>query len=142
MLRKTTAFILILLFLPALLFSAAQFWVLDQTNWINTGAKTDYYRFNYQTVLNLDQEFKQPTYSNDHYNNEQYISKNNAIASIGVSGCSHRIIYTIDTNGGTFISQSDSSKDRHMFPASKKAASSRNESTLNRYSRFISNLIS
>ncbi len=115
MFRKTNAFILILLFLPALLFAVANFWVLDQTDWLNTGAKTDYYRFNYQTVLNLDQEFKQPTYSTDHYNNEQYISKNNAIASIGVSGCNHRIIYTINTNGGTFVSQSDSSKYREYY---------------------------
>ena len=115
MFRKTNAFILILLFLPALLFAVANFWVLDQTDWINTTSKTDYYRFNYQTVLDLDQEFKQPNYSTSQYNNTQYISNLNAIASVGVSGCNHRIIYTIDTHGGTFVSQSDSSKYREYY---------------------------
>ena len=114
--RKTSAFIMILLFVPVLLFSAAQFWVLDQTNWINSTLRTDYYRFNFQTVMDLDQQFKQPSYSTDHYNNAQYISEANAIASVGVAGCEHKVIYTIQAlNDGKFVSQSDPSKFRSYF---------------------------
>ena len=113
--RRTAAFIMILLFVPVLLFSAAQFWVLDSTDWLNPTSSTDYYRFNFQTVLNLDQQFKQPSYSSYDYGNTQYISSMNAIASVGVSGCEHKIIYTIDTHGGVFRSQSDTSKYRSFY---------------------------
>ncbi len=114
--RRTIVFIMIFLFTPAILFSAAQFWVLDSTDWIKTTQYTDYYRFNFQTVMNLDQQFLQPSYSSDDYGDTQYISSKNAIASVGVSGCEHKIIYTIEAlHDGTFVSQSDPSKYRSYY---------------------------
>ena len=114
--KKTTAsIIMILLFVPAMIFSAAQFWVLDNTDWLNPTSSTDYYRFNFQTVLNLDQQFKQPGYATSYYGDTDYISSANSIASVGVSGCEHKIIYTIDTHSGTFVSQSDPSKYRSFY---------------------------
>ena len=114
--KKKLLFLLIsILILPSLVFAAAEFWVLDATDWIGQGQNVYKYRFNFQTVMNLADSFQHATYSQDHYNNEQYISAKNAIASVGVAGCNHKINYTVNTHGGTFVSQSDPSKYRSYY---------------------------
>lgn len=115
--KKTALLITILLFIPLMLFATGSFWVLDATNWINPESGTPYYRFGFQTVMNLTDIFLQPTYSTDHYGNEQYISSKNAIATAGVQDCDHKINFTVSTNGGHFVSQSDPSKYRSYYVA-------------------------
>ena len=115
MTRKRLSLIMILLLLPALIYAAAEFWVLDATDYINTQSGTYYYRFNFQTVMDLSLSYLQPTYSTSQYNHPSYISANNAIATVGVSGCDHNINYTISTGDGRFTSQSDPSKYRTFY---------------------------
>ena len=113
--KKIALFIAILLFLPLMIFATGSFWVLDATNWIDTTSGTPYYRFGFQTVMSLSDVFLQPTYSTDHYGNEQYISSKNAIATAGVKDCNHKINFTVSTNGGQFVSQTDPSKTRSYY---------------------------
>ena len=105
--------IILAIFVPLLAFSAESFFVLDATDWIDPSSGTPYYRYNFQSVMNLSDVFEQPTYSQSDYQNK--LSSANAIAAVGVAGCSDRIRYIIDTHGGTFVSQSDPSKYRSYY---------------------------
>ncbi len=109
--KRFLILILLIILVPVLAFSAESFFVLDATDWVrSTGS---YYRYNFQSVMNLSDVFEHPNYSKSDYDSK--LSSDNAIAAIGVAGVSHNIRYTIDTHGGTFVSQSDPSKYRSYY---------------------------
>jgi hypothetical protein len=111
MMKRFLILILLIILVPVLAFSAESFFVLDATDWVrSTGS---YYRYNFQSVMNLSDVFEHPNYSKSDYDSK--LSSDNAIAAIGVAGVSHNIRYTIDTHGGTFVSQSDPSKYRSYY---------------------------
>ena len=103
--------IILAIFVPLLAFSAESFFVLDATDWVDDSGS--YYRYNFQSVMNLSDVFEQPNYSQSDYKNK--LSSANAIAAVGVAGVAHNIKYTFNTHGGTFVSQSDPSKYRSYY---------------------------
>lgn len=113
MMKRLLLLLLLIIVVPLMTVSAESFFVLDATDWIDPEPGTSYYRYNFQSVMNLSDVFEQPNYSQSDYKNK--LSSANAIAAIGVAGVSHRIKYTINTHGGTFVSQSDPSKYRSYY---------------------------
>lgn len=105
--------LLLILVVPFITFADGTFFVLDSTDWTNSQSGTPYYRYNFQSVIDLSDVFEQPTYSQSDYQTK--LSSANAIATVGVANSSHKIRYTINTNGGTFVSQSDPSKYRSYY---------------------------
>ena len=111
--KRFLILLLLIIAVPLMTVSAESFFVLDATDWINSTPQTPYYRYNFQSVMNLSDVFEQPNYSQSDYQNK--LSSANAIAAVGVADCSHRIRYTFNTHGGTFVSQSDPSKYRSYY---------------------------
>ena len=148
--KRIVVIIFILAVASSLLF-AESFWCINSTHNINTEKngnrwKYDAYRYNYSTVFDLSTFY---SYTSGNYWNQQTITSpkisdynvtdrldsSRAIGTVGVGGCSHEIEYTIDTNGGKFISQSDPSKTREFFVAFVPDFSS-TSSTTGRYYYF------
>ena len=120
--------IILAIFVPILVFSAESFFVLDATDWIN--ASGSYYRYSFKSVMKLSDVFEQPNYSQSDYQNK--LSSDNAIAAVGVAGVSHRIKYTFDTHGGTFVSQSDPTKYRSYYIVASPDYSNSNTGEISR----------
>lgn len=104
---------LVVLLSFTLLFAAddSRFYCITATT--NTGSGNGEYRFEYSTVINLTDYFNgTPKYSDY----EGKLNASNAIGTIGVANCNHRILYTIKaTNQSRFVSQSDPSKYREYY---------------------------
>ena len=103
---------------------AESFWCLNATQNINTDTDwwgnytTDAYRFNYSTVFDLNTYYNKSgrtTPKLSDYNTTNGLNEAKAIGTVGVGGCDHAITYTISTNGGKFVSQSDPSKFRSFY---------------------------
>ena len=109
------AFILLAIMLLSMAFAFAadssRFYTLNATT--NVGTQTGQYRFNYSTVINLEDYFNgTPKYSD--YKGK--LNESNAIGTVGVASCAHEIKYTITaTDEGRFVSQSDHSKYRDYY---------------------------
>lgn len=100
----------------SLLFAVDNFFFINATTRIGASGAT--YRFDYSTVFNLSDHFNGTPRYNDYAgqsNPNGELNSSRAMGTCGVSGCSDRIIYTISTNGGAFVSQSDPSKYREYY---------------------------
>lgn len=116
---KKLLLLIILMFVSSIAFGVESFWCLNATT--NVQSSGDHYRFNYSTVFDLSSAFTtnsgKPRYSD--YASQSYpnnpLNSSRALATVGVAGCEHQIIYTINTNGGKFVSQSDPSKYCYFY---------------------------
>lgn len=99
----------------------ARFYTLNATE--NTGDGSQY-RFSYTTVFNLEDYFTGglngtiPVYLD--YATKRYperkLNESKSLATVGVAGCEHQIVYTITAKDeGRFVSQSDPSKYREYY---------------------------
>lgn len=114
--KKLILVLSIFVLFSATVFAVESFWCLNATT--NVSSSGDHYRFNYSTVFDLSTYYN---YSNrttpriSDYKQTNGLDGTKAIGTVGVGGCSHAIIYTIDTNGGRFVSESDPSKYRKFY---------------------------
>lgn len=114
--RKLILVLSIFILFSATAFAVESFWCLNATT--NVSSSGDHYRFNYSTVFDLSTYYN---YNNrttpiiSDYKQTNGLDGTKAIGTVGVGGCSHSIIYTIDTNGGKFVSASDPSKYRTFY---------------------------
>ncbi len=114
---KKLILILSILFLFSVsVFAVESFWCLNAT--ANVSSSGDHYRFNYSTVFDLSTYFSGTPKFSDYAgqsNPNGKLNESRAIGTVGVGGCDHAIEYTISTNGGKFVSQSDPSKYREFY---------------------------
>ena len=116
---KKLLLLIILVFVSSIAFGVESFWCLNATT--NVSSSGDHYRFNYSTVYDLTAEFTtnngKPRFSDyaDRQHQSNPLNSSRALATVGVADCEHQIVYTINTNGGKFVSQSDPSKYCYFY---------------------------
>ncbi len=110
---------LILIMVSSFVFAEESFWCLNATE--NHASSGDHYRFDYSTVYDLTNAFTahsgKPRLGDyaDQNHQSNPLNQSRALGTVGVGGCEHKITYTINTNGGQFVSQSDPSKYCNFF---------------------------
>ncbi len=119
--KKIVLLLMVLLVFSSAIFATESFWCLNATT--NVSSSGDHYRFNYSTVFDLSNNSAFTTNNgNPRYSDYASQSRPNnplnssrAIGTVGVADCAHSIVYTVNTNGGRFVSQSDPSKYREFY---------------------------
>lgn len=114
--RIVTTLITLLMLSFAVAADNARFFCLNATENYGTSGAT--YRFHYSTVFDLTSYFNGTPIYNDYggqNNPSGKLDDKKAVGVVGVANCNHEIEYTIDTNGGRFVSQSDPSKYRDFY---------------------------
>lgn len=137
--KKLVLSLLILILVSSMAF-AERFWCINATTNTDPTGQTDAYRFNYSTVFDLSTYFNGTPIINDYKgknNSNGKLDESRAIGTVGYSDITsettttysgsgnkqkkiettyaHTITYTIDTNKGKFVSQSDPSKYREFY---------------------------
>lgn len=114
--KKLLLLLSMLILFSATVFAVESFWCLNAT--ANVNSSGDHYRFNYSTVYDLSTYYSYNGHTTPQlgdYNKTNGLNEAKALGTVGVGGCDHAIEYTISTNGGKFVSQSDPSKYREFY---------------------------
>lgn len=114
--KRLVITLITLLMLSFAVTAEARFYTLNATE--NTGDGNQY-RFSYTTVFDLTDYFSGTPKYGDYAGSSNPNGKLNearSLATVGVAGCEHQIVYTITaTNEAKFVSQSDPSKYRKYY---------------------------